>query len=60
MLDLGRLHQRVLTVEDLHGAEEVALVSSLRGWRPAQLVARPSCGPGRPRVAVQTSRAGGS
>jgi hypothetical protein len=28
----------VLTVADLHAAEELALVSSLRGWRPAVLI----------------------
>jgi para-aminobenzoate synthetase/4-amino-4-deoxychorismate lyase len=38
LLDSGVLAERVLTVADLHAAEELALVSSLRGWRPAVLV----------------------
>ncbi|GAB4079421.1 aminodeoxychorismate synthase component I [Modestobacter muralis] len=33
----GVLTERVLTVADLHAAEAIALVSSLRGWRPAVL-----------------------
>jgi para-aminobenzoate synthetase/4-amino-4-deoxychorismate lyase len=37
LLDLGRLRERVLRVDDLHAAEEIAVVSSLRGWRPARL-----------------------
>jgi para-aminobenzoate synthetase/4-amino-4-deoxychorismate lyase len=37
LLDAGVLTERVLTVADLHAAEELALVSSLRGWRPAVL-----------------------
>jgi para-aminobenzoate synthetase/4-amino-4-deoxychorismate lyase len=38
LLDAGRLRERVLTVADLHAAEELAVLSSLRGWRPARLV----------------------
>ncbi|WP_138758868.1 aminodeoxychorismate synthase component I [Modestobacter altitudinis] len=38
LLDLGRLHERVLHVEDLVLAEELAVLSSLRGWRAARLV----------------------
>ncbi|TYP89213.1 aminodeoxychorismate synthase component I [Blastococcus xanthinilyticus] len=38
LLDAGRLRERVLTAADLHAAEEVAVVSSLRGWRTARLV----------------------
>jgi len=37
LLDSGVLTERVLTVADLHAAEALALVSSLRGWRPAEL-----------------------
>jgi para-aminobenzoate synthetase/4-amino-4-deoxychorismate lyase len=37
LLHLGRLHERDLTPQDLARAEAVALVSSLRGWRPAVL-----------------------
>ncbi len=37
LLELGRLHERVLTPADLHRADALALVSSLRGWRPAVL-----------------------
>src|SRR5829696_5673748 len=41
LLDLGRLHERVLHVDDLAAAEELAVLSSLRGWRPAQLLPHP-------------------
>jgi para-aminobenzoate synthetase/4-amino-4-deoxychorismate lyase len=34
----GRLAERVLTVDELAQAQELALVSSLRGWRRAVLV----------------------
>ncbi|OMQ14402.1 hypothetical protein A7K94_0216885 [Modestobacter sp. VKM Ac-2676] len=37
LLAQGLLRERVLRVADLAGAEELALVSSLRGWRPAVL-----------------------
>ena len=37
LVDLGHLVERVLTVADLHRAQGLALVSSLRGWRPAVL-----------------------
>lgn len=37
LLESGRLHERLLSVRDLHDAEEVAVVSSLRGWREARL-----------------------
>jgi para-aminobenzoate synthetase/4-amino-4-deoxychorismate lyase len=36
LLDLGVLHERVLSVGDLADAEELAVVSSLRGWRGAR------------------------
>lgn len=35
LLALGTLAERVLLVADLDRAEEVAVVNSLRGWRPA-------------------------
>ena len=38
LMELGLLHERVLGVADLHDAEEVAVVNSLRGWRPARLL----------------------
>ncbi|MFD2093795.1 aminodeoxychorismate synthase component I [Blastococcus deserti] len=38
LLDLGRLRERVLVLDDLERAEALAVVSSLRGWRPARLV----------------------
>lgn len=37
LVELGTLRERVLSVEDLAAADQVALVSSLRGWRPAVL-----------------------
>jgi para-aminobenzoate synthetase/4-amino-4-deoxychorismate lyase len=33
------LRERTLRPEDLHRAEALALVNSLRGWRPAALAA---------------------
>jgi para-aminobenzoate synthetase/4-amino-4-deoxychorismate lyase len=39
LLELGELHERVLSVTDLRDAEEIAVLSSLRGWREARLVA---------------------
>ncbi|RBY97629.1 aminodeoxychorismate synthase component I [Blastococcus sp. TF02-8] len=45
LLEAGRLHERVLTPTDLLGAEELAVLSSLRGWRPAGLVVHPPPGP---------------
>ena len=56
LLELGLLHERVLDVEDLHGADEVAVLNSLRGWRPARLLVDE----GRPGVAVEISTVGGS
>jgi para-aminobenzoate synthetase/4-amino-4-deoxychorismate lyase len=58
LLELGRLHERVLTVDDLHDAEQLAVLNSLRGWREAllavgqpyrhglQVAGRPSSGGG--------------
>ena len=37
LLREGRLIERPVTVDELRGAEELALVSSVRGWRPAVL-----------------------
>jgi para-aminobenzoate synthetase/4-amino-4-deoxychorismate lyase len=37
LLDGDLLRERVLTPVDLHDAEEVAVLNSLRGWRAAQL-----------------------
>jgi para-aminobenzoate synthetase/4-amino-4-deoxychorismate lyase len=38
LVEIGQLAERALTVADLRAAEAVAVVSSLRGWRPAVLV----------------------
>jgi len=38
MLAGGELDERTVTVEGLRASQEIALVSSLRGWRPAVLV----------------------
>jgi para-aminobenzoate synthetase/4-amino-4-deoxychorismate lyase len=38
LLDLGRLGERVLHLSDLHCAERVAVLSSLRGWRSAVVI----------------------
>jgi para-aminobenzoate synthetase/4-amino-4-deoxychorismate lyase len=37
LLDLGVLRERVLLRDDLYGAEGLAVISSLRGWRAATL-----------------------
>jgi para-aminobenzoate synthetase/4-amino-4-deoxychorismate lyase len=55
LLEVGRLRERVLPVADLGLAEGVAVLSSLRGWRAAELTAvrrgvvppRGRIGPGR-------------
>jgi para-aminobenzoate synthetase/4-amino-4-deoxychorismate lyase len=52
LLRLGRLRERDLTPADLRRAEALALVSSLRGWRPAVLV-----GPAPAAAAVAQARA---
>lgn len=44
LLDAGRLAERAMTPEDLHRAEGLAVVSSLRGWRPAGLSGPRGCG----------------
>ena len=38
LLREGRMTERPVTVDELRGAVELALVSSVRGWRPAALV----------------------
>ena len=38
LLREGRLIERSVTVEELRGARELALVSTVRGWRPTVLV----------------------
>jgi para-aminobenzoate synthetase/4-amino-4-deoxychorismate lyase len=60
LLDLGRLHERVLTAEHLHDAEALAVVSSLRGWRPARPAMEQRTVTALPRVAVESSTGGGS
>lgn len=37
LLAAGQLSERVLTLTDLHHAQELAVLNSLRGWRPARL-----------------------
>ena len=39
LLDTGLLRERVLLPADLERAEDLAVVSSLRGWLPARLAA---------------------
>jgi para-aminobenzoate synthetase/4-amino-4-deoxychorismate lyase len=41
LLREGRLRERSLGPDDVRGAEAVALVSSVRGWRDAVLVSGP-------------------
>jgi para-aminobenzoate synthetase/4-amino-4-deoxychorismate lyase len=52
LVDAGELVERILRPEDLRAADELAVVNSLRGWRPATLLAHdesttsgPSSGP---------------
>jgi para-aminobenzoate synthetase/4-amino-4-deoxychorismate lyase len=45
LLDLGVLQERILHAADLLAAEDIALVSSLRGWRPATLTVEQPAGP---------------
>ena len=40
LLASGRIRERVVTLEDLAGAEELAFLNGVRGWCPATLVAR--------------------
>jgi para-aminobenzoate synthetase/4-amino-4-deoxychorismate lyase len=38
LLATGRIRERVIDADDVHLAEEIALISSVRGWRPARIV----------------------
>ena len=49
LLDLGVLHERVLRDADLEVARGLAVISSLRGWRAARLLADGPVGGGRRR-----------
>lgn len=60
LLDLGRLHERVLAVEDLLRAEEVVVLNSLRGRRTARLLAGPPVADGRLEVSVGSPPAAAS
>jgi para-aminobenzoate synthetase/4-amino-4-deoxychorismate lyase len=60
LLELGRLHERVLHVRDLHEAEQVAVLNSLRGWRPARLLVGQHSAHGRSGTVVETWPVGGS
>ncbi len=45
LLDVGLLHERTLTPQDLQRANALAVLNSLRQWRPAVLIT--SCATGR-------------
>jgi len=53
LLDLGVLRERVLLRDDLYGAEGLAVISSLRGWRAATL---PGPMPGTEQVLDSNAR----
>jgi para-aminobenzoate synthetase/4-amino-4-deoxychorismate lyase len=57
LLELGHLQERVLHVHDLYDAEQVAVLSSLRGWREAQAIGGRRYLPG---IAAEKSPVGGS
>ena len=40
LLDTGRVEERVLSLADLHAAEEIRLSNALRGWFPVTLRSR--------------------
>jgi para-aminobenzoate synthetase / 4-amino-4-deoxychorismate lyase len=42
LLEAGRLVEQSLTVDDVVRAEALAVVNSLRGWRPAELLVGPA------------------
>ncbi len=42
LLEAGEITERVLTLADVEAADDLALVSALRGWRPARLVTQPA------------------
>jgi para-aminobenzoate synthetase/4-amino-4-deoxychorismate lyase len=60
LLELGRLHERVLSVHDLQHAEQLAVLNSLRGWRAARLVVGRRPTGRRLEAAVVASPAAGS
>ena len=39
-LEAGEITERPLTADDLRAAEEITLLSAVRGWRPAVLLER--------------------
>lgn len=41
LLDAGLLSEAELSVEDLPAADGLAVLNSLRGWRPAELITQP-------------------
>ncbi len=49
LLESGTLSERVIALDDLRGAEEIAVLNSLRGWRRAELRSMITAGrpPGR-------------
>ena len=38
LLDKGTISERVITVDELRSADEVAVINSVRGWRRAAIV----------------------
>lgn len=42
LLELGRLREGTITMHQLHHAQNLAVLSSLRGWRPALLTPLPT------------------
>lgn len=47
-VERGELLERPLSVDELHGAEQIALISSARGWRQAVLTRTPRPSPVSP------------
>ncbi len=43
LIGAGRLTERVLSIDDVRGAQDIALINSLRGWRDALLIDDPRC-----------------
>jgi len=41
LVELGQLRERALTPRDLYHADRIAVLNSLRGWRPAVLTTQP-------------------
>lgn len=50
LVELGQLHERSMTPQDLNRADRLAVVSSLRGWRPAVLSTQPTTPATLPRA----------